>query len=131
MFLGVLIDAIKGDNTTRIYQGNDKHHIEQVQIEPTTEGWIGVKIISKQVIYHTKYKRWWIPDSRSTVYEVCGVAPPELKERVSKVAPLLFEPVTYPMLCNPLLRWTDYPHQYALIAFCSKAYDSATATQVL
>lgn len=127
--IGILVDAIKGPSVTRIYHGSDKHHIET--IHPTVDGYVDVTVVCKQVIYHTHYLRWWIPDSKRTVYEVCGEAIPELMEKVARVAPLFFVPVTYPMLSNPLLRWTDYPYVMAIQAYCTQVLDHAKAIQAL
>jgi hypothetical protein len=126
MALGILWDAVLGPSSTRIYQGNDEERTEQIQ--STFAGCVDVRIISREIIYHTTFKRWWIPDSKDTVYEVCGWAPDEYKDQVS---PLFFQPVTFPLLRSRFLRSTSYPHLYAINAYCDRVLGKATYTKVM
>lgn len=117
--VGILVDAVKGPNYTYIYEGKDKEHTEQVDL--SSVGYVDVKVVSKQIIYRTRYKRWWIPDSIDTLYEVCGSVPAEMMlELEGKVSPLFFQPAIYPLLCSRLLRWTSYPHTYAINAYLDR-----------
>jgi hypothetical protein len=115
-FLGVFIDAIKGPSSTTMYEGESKNTIEQLRLDETD---FNLSISAREVIYHTRFTRAWIPDSRHTVYEVSGSVNEIYREYFD---PRLFQTVTYPMLCTPLLRWTRYPHVYAINAHINRVY---------
>lgn len=111
--VGGLIDRWRGSNFTRIYSGNKEtevHHLKSKVLEDD----FFVTITSRRIIYLTTYRRWWIPNRRTTVYEVVCSASPEVR---AKLDPIFFKPVIYPLLCSRLLQWTPYPHIYAIHAF--------------
>ncbi len=115
-FLGVFIDAVKGPSVTAMYEGESKNTVELLRLDETD---FNLSVSAREVIYHTKYARAWIPDTRHTVYEVFGTVNDAYREYFD---PRLFQTVTYPMLCTPLLKWTRYPHVYAINTHINRVY---------
>ena len=114
--LGVLVDKILGERTTVEYDGPVAHR--QLTLRPSlaeADVEIGVKI--SQYTYATKYKRWWIPNTKQSVFRVLAFAPDEVRETLDQ---RLFVPMFYPLLCNSLLKRSKYPHMYALHAFLDR-----------
>lgn len=115
---GELLDTLMGPSITRIHDGETKnatYKLSPTVNDPSIE--IGVR--STQIIFETRYKRFWIPNRKRTVYEVVGFAPPEHQHLLDA---RLLEVITYPMLCHPLLRWTAYPHVYAIDAYVDRVH---------
>jgi hypothetical protein len=113
---GALMDAVLGRSVTRIYEGTAKN--ASLKLRPsvnTLELDIGIE--SRQIVFETVFDRWWIPSVKRTVYEVVAHAPDEYR---SQFHPHLFEKVTYPLLCVRMLKWTEYPHVYAIRAFLER-----------
>lgn len=115
--IGEVLDSVKGPSSTRMILGVSKFTTHTVRPDVRGEA-IDVGIRSRQVVFRTEYRRWWIPNIQRTVYEVVGYAPEEYRDQFN---PCLFEPMTYPMLCNRLLKWTEYPHLYAIHAYMDRA----------
>lgn len=115
-FLGVCIDSFRGPAITRVYEGDSKNAVEELR--PTDDG-AGIEfyITAREIVYHTRYLRPWIPSTKRTVYEVKGSVGEQHRHLFD---PRLFETVTYPMLCTPLLKWTRYPHVYAIRAHVAR-----------
>lgn len=114
--LGGLIDFLVGSRTTLEYKGEAAYR--SVTLRPSlAEDDVEIGVTITQTIYQTNYQRWWSRKRTHSIYQVVAFAPPDVRE---KLDPLLFEPVTYPMLCNPLLKHTRYPHLYALHAFLER-----------
>lgn len=114
--LGRLVDRILGERTTVEYNGPVAHR--QVTLRPSlaeADVAIGVKI--SQYTYVTKYDRWWVPNSKQSVFRVLAFAPESIRETLD---PRLFKPMFYPLLCNSLLKRSKYPHMYALHAFLDR-----------
>lgn len=113
---GELLDAVLGHSTTHILTGVTRN--ASLKLRPTShDDMLDIGVESRQVIYETIYHRWWGLRVRHFVYEVVGHAP---EEHRSQFDPRLFEKVTYPMLCLPLLKWTEYAHVYAIRAFLER-----------
>ena len=120
-WVGIFLDAWTGPCKTSIYQGEVKHRI--LQIRPDANGrWLDVNVECRQVIYYTRYERVWIFNRHHSVYEVSLKAPETTMEKVDCK---LRETVTYPMLCNRFLKWTHYPHIYAINAFLDRVDDAS------
>lgn len=83
---------------------NDKKEIE-----------LGLEI--RQRTYRTRFVRWWIPDRLFVLFEVKAFASEAEKPYID---PRFFERITFPMLCNPLLRHTRYPQAYVMRAFLDR-----------
>lgn len=114
--LGVLMNKIVGDRITVEITGPMSER--QLTLRPSLadeDVEIGVKIT--QYLYRTNYSRWWMPHTVDSVYRVVAFAPEETRAKLDQ---RLFEPLVYPLLCNPLLRNTKYPHMYALHAFLDR-----------
>lgn len=123
--LGELIDVLTGPSITSHYLGNVRH--ETFALRPTNISHdVEVEVRSRRIVYHTRYLRQWIPDKRVTVYEVTGIAPPEFREKVDH---RFFDVLTYPMLCNGLLKWTEYPHTLAIHAFLERIHPTLLLQQ--
>ena len=125
--LGELIDALIGPSTTCTYLGAFPHHSETLR--STVNGHqIDVGVTSRRIVYRTHYKRWWMPDHTEVVYEVVGHVPEESKHLVD---PRVLQPITYPLLCNPMLKWTRYPHFYAINAYLDRVRPQHRPYQVV
>lgn len=124
--LGELFDVLTGPSKTTVSIGRAKQStftLKQTLMGPDIE----VSVTSRQIVYHQRYERWWIFDRHRTVYEVVGNASEEYHARLT---PQFFEPVIYPMLCHPLLQWTEYPHVYAINAFLDRTLPSHETVRV-
>lgn len=115
-FLGVFVDALRGPSRTVIYEGESKNTVEHMRLDERN---FNLSITAREVIYHTQYSRPWIPDSKRTVYEVSGSVNEVYRDFFDA---RLFQTVTYPMLCTALLKWTRYPHVYAINAHIDRVY---------
>ncbi len=116
--LGSLINTLVGPRTTIIEPGRAKNSV--VSLEPENLGErVEVKVVSREIVYVTTFKRGW-PTRRRRLYQVTATVPPEY---MRGVGPKFLETVTFPRLCNFLLRWTHYPHQYAINAFLIRALE--------
>lgn len=114
--LGELLDRVIGPSYTCTYLTNSRHSIEKVR--STVNGPdIDVGVTSRRIVFRTHYERWWMPDVTLVVFEVVGHVPEESKHLLD---PRVLQPVTYPLLCNPLLKWTRYPHFYAINAYVDR-----------
>ncbi len=111
--LGELYDALKGPSITQVFEGKVKNEIVRMHATAVQDD-VVVYVQSRQIIYRTTYSRLWVPSHCRTVYEVVCVAPEYLREKLDA---RFFIPTVYPMLCNPLLKWTEYPHAMAINAF--------------
>jgi hypothetical protein len=116
LWLGALIHAWRGRSRTTIYLGKTHHQTETLRPKWASDD-IDVGIVSKQIVYHTVYDRFWIPNVKRVVYEVIGHCPPNIQGQFD---PQLFIAVTYPLLCTDLLKWTKYPHHYAINAYLDR-----------
>lgn len=113
---GALMDAILGRSVTTIYTRETKN--ASFKMRPSVNNpELDIGIQSRQVVFKTVFDRWWVPTIKRTVYLVTGYAPDEYKAQFD---PRLFEEVTYPMLCLKMLKWTEYPHVYAIRAYLER-----------
>ena len=113
---GALMDAVIGSSVTTIYEGSAKN--ASLKMRPSVnDPELDVGIESRQIVYKTVFSRWWVPTIKRTVYEVVAHAPEEYRAQCD---PRLFEKVTYPLLCLRMLKWTEYPHVYAIRAFLER-----------
>ena len=124
--LGQLLDALAGPSVTTTYVGHVKH--ETFQVNTCYMESICFSVQSKQIVYHTRYLRPWIPDTHHAIYEVTGLVPDPYRDRVD---PLFLATVTYPALCNDLLKWTQYPHILAIHAFIDRIPVTALPAQAV
>jgi hypothetical protein len=120
--IGGLIDRIKGTSYTRTYTDVPRSEVHHVQSNIFGDEF-SVTITSHRRIYLTTFRRWWIFNRRTTVYEVSCEAAADARSRLD---PLFFTPVTYPLLCSRLLQWTPYPHIYAINAFLGQMRKTRT-----
>lgn len=114
--LGKLWDNILGERRTEetfeqvayptVTYRTDSHH-EEIEL--------GLEI--RQRTYRTRFVRWWIPDNLFVLFEVRAFASEAEKAFID---PRFFECISFPMLCNPLLRHTRYPQAYAMRAFLDR-----------
>jgi hypothetical protein len=125
-WLGSLILSWKGPFKTSIYydraeEASDLIRPDNLQFD------VPAGITCQRVVYHTVYKRWWVPDETKTQYEVQGHAPKEFVEQregdAKPLDPRLFEKVVYPLMCNKFLEWTPFPYYYAIQAFLARLDD--------
>lgn len=124
--IGALLDAIVGPSTTCTYLGTMKHVTEKVRT--TVNGnHLDVGVSSIRTVYRTHYSRWWIPDATLVVFEVVGHVPDASRHLID---PRLLIPTVFPLLCNPLLKWTSYPHYYAINAYVDRVRPAAVPYQV-
>lgn len=113
--LGELIDTIAGPSSTFLFTDQEKHAL--VVLEPTfLNKTTQLRVVSKRITFLTVYDRWYIPRRFRTVYEVVGV----VEDKQDVLDPRLFEKVTYPMLTFHILKWTQYPHLYAINAYLDR-----------
>jgi len=124
-FIGVCIDSVRGPATTKVYEGYSKDSVEVVRPSEDGEG-IDFFVTAREIVYCTHYTRWWIPSTKHTVYEVSGSVSEQHRHLFD---PRLFELVTYPLLCTPFLRWTRYPHMYAIRAHLYRVFPRPNTLQ--
>jgi hypothetical protein len=117
-FLGLLVDWVLGPKQVLLHRGEVQYDSQTLR---ATYAGLPEKltITSKQVMYHVKYQRSWVPDRKRSVYIVVCEIGDEFKDRFN---PHLFIPQTFPILCNPLLHHTEYPHTYAIHAFLDQFF---------
>ena len=115
---GRLFEIVKGPSITEIHHGRNKSAVEQLRPN-TNDPDVDLLLEAKETIYVTRYKRWWIPDRKRSIYEVQGSVNPAYRHLFDDK---LFEPATYPMLCHLSLRGTRYPHLYAMLAYLNRVY---------
>lgn len=117
--LGYIVDFLRGPCETVEVEGDTgtrSFRYSPDNLPGSTE----VFVESRRIVYRTIYRRRWVPNSSRSVYRVQGNAPAELRPRIN---PAFFEVVYYPTLCNWFLRWTEYPHVYATLAFIDRFHD--------
>jgi hypothetical protein len=110
--LGALFDWIVGNRSTVEFTGAVANR--QVTLRSDTDDKVAIVATITQVTFVTHYQRWWLLPSKETVYRVHLEAPDHIRANLD---PRLFEPQTFPRLCNSLLMDTEHPHTYALHAF--------------
>lgn len=115
---GILWDAITGPCETSEVTGDfpNQYHHYMPDILPSDQK---ARVVSRKILYRTRYRRWWIPDRHFALYQVCGVAEGQVQ---GELVPRFFEPLLFPSLSNWLLRDTEYPHVYAVNAFLDRVY---------
>lgn len=114
--LGVLVDKLLGDRTTVEYNGPVAHR--QVTLRPSlADEDVEIGVTISQITYATHYQRWWVPTAVHSVYRVLAFAPEGVRATLDQK---LFEPMVYPLLCNSLLKRSQFPHMYALHAFLDR-----------
>lgn len=115
--LGELIDSFMGPSRTTHVR--DDRRFACFELESTEDGPAGILTIrSQRLIYRTTFDRWYIPDVHRTVFEVVGLALPDQRRSLN---PLLLQTVVFPALSISLLKWTRYPHYYAIHAYMDRA----------
>lgn len=124
--VGWLLDMLTGPRTTSVYDGGVKHKTERLRPHFVPNE-VEIGVISKRIIYRTRYKRWWVPDSFRCVFEVTAYAPAEFRD---KVDPRLFETHYYPSLCNRWVAESQYGHLYAIHAFLDRLTPIKPTTEV-
>lgn len=115
--IGEYYDALKGPSTTSVYPGQSRNEIYRISPNDAEGATFQIGFESRQIVYHTHYRRWWVPDERHSLFEVIGTAPMDVRPHID---PRLLDPVTYPMLCNRLLQWSRYPHVLAILAYLDR-----------
>jgi hypothetical protein len=108
--LGSWLHWIFGPSTTIVKEGASRTSEYTIRTDEQNP-WTHASVKCVRIIYHTNYKRWWMPTIRRNLYVVTGEFAPEL---IEKYGSELFASKTYPMLCNRLLKWTTYPHLCAI-----------------
>jgi len=111
--VGSAMHWLLGPSVTTVTEGPAKSRCVSIPTD-TTDPWPQATVSCVRVIYRTQYTRWWVPNVNRTLYTVSMDVPPALRVRYGDE---LFEPVTYPLLCNHLLQWTTYPHLTAILAY--------------
>lgn len=125
--LGELLDRLIGPSKT--IESEEVERFTEVTIAPTFQSpKLHLTIRSRRITYKTIFSNWYIPDVYRTVYEVVGLALPEHRELID---PKLLETVVYPMLSNSLLKWSEYPHMYAINAYLDRAPTRSLMTEVV
>lgn len=116
VLLGWLIDRCVGRRSFHVTMGTKECIQQSIQPDWSTVD-LEMEICSQEYIHTCTYDRWWPVVKRRAVYEVVGRAPAELMERLDA---RLFIPVTYPHLCNNLLKSTSAAHMYAINAYLDR-----------
>lgn len=116
--IGTLLNRLKGPRNTTILTDGSISQTYTVRLGDT-ESPVDIYVQSQRIIYRTTYARWWVPDVVQCVYQVCGYAADDVEYR-SSIPAAYFETVHYPSLGGALLKWTDYPHLYAIHAFIDR-----------
>lgn len=112
---GALLDAFIGPSVTT--RRNMEVRNARFELRPTVnDPEMEIGIASRHVVYVTRYLRWGVSLTRS-VFEVQGFAPEDVRHKLDE---RLFEHVCYPMLCVGVLKWTEYPHVYAIRAYLER-----------
>jgi len=118
VFIGHIAERIKGKGITSIYHGIDSSRIEHLR--PSIQfGDVDLKLEAKEIVYITKYKRWFIPNRKRSVFHVKGSVNEKYKDLFD---PKLFEEIVYPLLCSRSLMGTGYPHIHAMNAYLERVY---------
>lgn len=121
-FIGLLVNWAVGPKQVLLYQGEVRHDSQTLRVS-----YSGIPekltVTSKQIVYHIQYRRKWIPDRKKSVFVVvCDIA----DEFRASMNPKLFVPQAFPVLCNPLLHNTEYPHAHAINAFMDQFFTTKT-----
>lgn len=114
-YLGVLCHHVTGRSHTQTYQRSNEASTKKFSIG--TEGVLELTVVCKRIVYRTTYERWWMPSSRKSVFVVTGAVSGSQSDRVD---PQCLEPVTYPMMSNWFLKWSEYPHYLAINAYLDR-----------
>ncbi len=112
---GAVLDAFIGPSVTTRHDKeirNARFELRPSVNDPEME----IGIVSHRVVYVTHFKRWGLSFTRS-VFEVRGFALEEVRHKFDS---RLFECVCYPTLCLGVLKWTEYPHVYAIRAYVER-----------
>ena len=109
--LGALIHRCKGPSKTLVYQGQTSSSVKRLRVGDDE---FEVTLLSRRVVYHTQYVRKWIPDTKRSVFVVSAKANGEVWHRLDES---VLKEISYPMLSNALLKWTDIPHYIAIDAY--------------
>lgn len=108
--VGSWLDWLLGQSHTTITQGPAKTRSLTLRTDQTGD-WPRATITCARVVYHTRYKRWWVPSVVQSLYEVSIEVTDDV---LTTYGAACFPSVTYPLLCNHLLQWTTYPHVCAI-----------------
>lgn len=116
VLLGGLIDRCVGRRSFHVVVGTKEYISKKIRPDWSLVD-LEMEVCSQEYIHTCVYHRWWTITKSRTVYEVVGRAPFELMERLDS---RLFIPVTYPQLCNDLLKSTSVAHMYAINAYLDR-----------
>jgi hypothetical protein len=108
--LGEWLLWLFGPSTTTVKEGVSKTSEYTIRTDEHNP-WTHATIKCVRIIYHTQYRRWWMPSIRRNLYIVSSDVAPEL---IVKYGKEVFRTKAFPMLCNRLLKWTTYPHLIAI-----------------
>jgi len=110
---GAVIHWLLGESSTRVIQGPSRTRTLVLRSDHQAD-WPRGTVTCSRIVYKTIYRRPWIPSTTHSLYHVEMHVPDEVRARYPAE---YFESVTYPLLCNPWLEWTTYPHLCAIHAY--------------
>jgi len=115
--MGYIAEWLKGRRVTTIHHGIDSNRIEH--LKPSLDGSdeIDLKLEAREVIYITRYKRWYMPNRKRSVFYVKGSVNDKYKDLFDAK---MFEEAVYPLLCSRLLMGTGHPHVHAMNAYLER-----------
>lgn len=112
--LGRLTEWVRGPFTTTLATEQDPvNQVFRLQSQKANSP-MRVYVESYRLMYKTRYRRGWIPNTCRCVYVVRGHADGLDDQQLPDD---FFQPQTFPCLSGWLLRWTTRPHLYAIHAF--------------
>lgn len=122
--LGRLFELIRGPGVTAVRDGDTV--CRRVSL---TMGYgpRQFEIISRRVVYETRFNRWWVPSCRKATFEVQGHT---TQEGVNDTLEALTATMTFPDLSAFGLRETAYPHMRAIGAYLDRVAASGIAIKV-
>jgi hypothetical protein len=113
--IGRLLDRVAGNkrvisHVTGDY-GCDIHDIvPSIKLGPGDT----VRIHSERILFEIRYSRLTFLNHHRVMFKVSGQATGDIAKRLPAE---FFEGAYFPNLSNPFLKWTKYPHVYAIHAF--------------
>lgn len=111
--VGSWLHWLLGPSVTTITQGPSKTRTLSLRTDQAGD-WPRATLTCARLVYRTQYKRWWVPNTMQSLYEVSIEVTAEVMARYGAAC---FPTMTYPPLCNHLLQWTTYPHLCAILTY--------------
>lgn len=112
---GRLLDWMVG--TKRVIPHVQDHYAYDIhEISPTLTLGPGdqVRVISERILFQVRYSRLKFLNHHRMVFRVRGTAQGEIAKKLPQE---FFTGMYFPVLSNWFLKWTKYPHLYAIHAF--------------